>query len=144
MLFFIEIFQKGLIPSDTDFRVFRDYAKIPGLDMAFVKNGFFYHTKFDNIDAVTPGSIQHEGSNVLALLEHFGNLDFSEIHYNDQKMVFYDIFGFFMISYTETTAVLVNITVAVIVLLIAWTEGSSSTLLTILTAEFNCIQTLKL
>jgi len=62
----------------------------------------------------------------MALINHLGNLDFSEIQFSDQKMVFYDIFGFFMISYSETKAIILNITISTIVLFIAWREGSKA------------------
>ncbi|KAJ8297177.1 putative endoplasmic reticulum metallopeptidase 1 [Rhodotorula toruloides] len=56
-----EIFQTGLILSD---------GNLTGLDMALVQNSYRYHTMLDTADAIEPGSVQHMGDNVLALLEY--------------------------------------------------------------------------
>uniref|UniRef100_A0A8C7KH74 Endoplasmic reticulum metallopeptidase 1 n=1 Tax=Oncorhynchus kisutch TaxID=8019 RepID=A0A8C7KH74_ONCKI len=60
-----EIFQRRLIPSDTDFRIYRDFGNIPGIDLAFIENGFIYHTKYDTPDRILTDSIQRAG-------EYFG------------------------------------------------------------------------
>uniref|UniRef100_A0A914C624 FXNA-like protease n=1 Tax=Acrobeloides nanus TaxID=290746 RepID=A0A914C624_9BILA len=53
-----EVFQSGVYPGDTDFRVFRDHGRIPGLDLAFVRNGYWWHTEFDSAELITNGSLQ--------------------------------------------------------------------------------------
>lgn len=110
-----EIFQSGVIPGDTDFRIFRDYGKIPGLDIAYIKNGYIYHTKYDTEDRIPSGSIQRAGDNVLAVVKHLGN---SEIlaHTQDSdkgSIVFFDLLGLCLIYYPEMLGIFLNIAVIV-------------------------------
>lgn len=83
---------------------------ITGFDFAFYQNGYRYHTKFDDFQNIPPGSYQHVGDNILTLVKNLASApEVSEGDGVPGKMIYYDIFGFFMISYTTRTAFILNI-----------------------------------
>ncbi|KAJ8936603.1 hypothetical protein NQ314_012218 [Rhamnusium bicolor] len=109
-----EIFQSGWIPSDTDFRIFRDFGGLVGMDMAFFKNGYRYHTKYDGFKNIPLGSYQHVGDNVLFLTRSIANApELLDPVPTPGKTVYFDVLGWFMVSYTTFTATILN-SVAVI------------------------------
>uniref|UniRef100_A0A1B0G958 FXNA-like protease n=1 Tax=Glossina morsitans morsitans TaxID=37546 RepID=A0A1B0G958_GLOMM len=114
-----EIFQAGLIPSDTDFRIFRDFGGVPGYDMAFITNGYVYHTEHDKINVMPKGSLQHTGDNVLTLAKCLGNAqELNDIvEHSDGQVVFFDFLGKFIIFYTENVGIIINIVVCVIAII---------------------------
>ncbi|XP_065367014.1 endoplasmic reticulum metallopeptidase 1 [Calliphora vicina] len=113
-----EMFQAGLIPSDTDFRIFRDYGSVPGLDMAYMFNGYVYHTEFDRVNIVSKESLQNTGDNVLVLAKGIANapeMDDPENPDNTEgHVIFYDFMGWFIVFYTESTGVIINVVVCII------------------------------
>ncbi|CAI4231712.1 unnamed protein product [Auanema sp. JU1783] len=117
-----EVFQSGVYPGDTDFRIFRDYGRVPGLDLAFVQNGYWWHTEFDEEKRITSGSLQRGGENVLSTLVHLLNSPYLEkpAEYGDKKSVFFDFLGLFVVVYPLSLAHIVNmliylVTVAVFI-----------------------------
>lgn len=43
-----------------------------GLDLAYIRNGYVYHTKYDTVAHVTQESLQRAGDNLLGLVRfHF-------------------------------------------------------------------------
>ncbi|KAJ8260564.1 hypothetical protein COCON_G00162870 [Conger conger] len=105
-----EVFQSGVIPSDTDFRIYRDFGNIPGIDLAFIENGFIYHTKYDTPDRILTDSIQRAGDNILAVLKHLAMseklADSSE--YRHGNMVFFDLLGVFVVAYPARVGTIIN------------------------------------
>ncbi|CAH1955287.1 unnamed protein product [Acanthoscelides obtectus] len=105
-----EIFQTGWIPSDTDFRVFRDFGGLVGMDFAFYVNGYRYHTKYDDFENIPPGSYQHVGDNLLHLVKSLSRAP--ELTYEVPalgKVVFFDFLGLFMVYYTTSIATIINL-----------------------------------
>lgn len=105
-----EIFQSGVIPSDTDFRVYSDYGGVPGLDVAYVARGYLYHTTLDTADRVEPGASQHLGDNMLALVRHLADSDelADPAPHARELAVYYDVLGLFAVVYGSGTAAALN------------------------------------
>eukprot|EP00092_Neocalanus_flemingeri_P002862 GFUD01003060.1.p1 GENE.GFUD01003060.1~~GFUD01003060.1.p1 ORF type:complete len:914 (+),score=90.26 GFUD01003060.1:82-2823(+) len=108
-----ELFQSGVIPADTDFRIFRDYGKIPGLDIAYMKNGYVYHTKYDTEERIPPGSIQRAGDNLLAVVKHIAQSEIlaDTLAHAQGGVVFFDFLGLFLIHYSEWMGILLNLVI---------------------------------
>ncbi|PAV85176.1 hypothetical protein WR25_04444 isoform B [Diploscapter pachys] len=106
-----EVFQSGVYPGDTDYRVFRDYGKIPGLDLAFVQNGYWWHTEFDEAVRITNGSLQRAGENVYSVLTHLLASPYLErpAEYGDKRSVFFDFLGLFVVVYDVKISHMINI-----------------------------------
>ena len=64
-----DVFAAGLIASDTDHRIFRDFGDVPGIDFAWVENTQAYHTPRDTLALVRPGTIQASGDNLLGFVQ---------------------------------------------------------------------------
>jgi hypothetical protein len=63
-----------LLPNDTDLSVFEE-AGIAGINFAFTEEYAHYHTPLDNLANLNPGSVQHQGDNVLAAVRAFAEVN---------------------------------------------------------------------
>uniref|UniRef100_A0A8C6ZI82 Endoplasmic reticulum metallopeptidase 1 n=1 Tax=Nothoprocta perdicaria TaxID=30464 RepID=A0A8C6ZI82_NOTPE len=111
-----EIFQSGIIPADTDFRIYRDFGNIPGIDLAFIENGYIYHTKYDTSDRILTDSIQRAGDNILAVLKYLATSDklAKSFEYRHGNVVFFDILGLFVLAYPARVGTIMNYIIAAI------------------------------
>uniref|UniRef100_A0A0C9PTF3 FXNA-like protease n=1 Tax=Fopius arisanus TaxID=64838 RepID=A0A0C9PTF3_9HYME len=107
-----EIFQSGIVPGDTDFRIFRDFGKISGVDFAWSTNGYVYHTRFDTVHQIPLGSLQRTGDNILALSQgitsghYLGN---TFLQTTASGLVFFDFLGAFVVRWPQYVASIVNL-----------------------------------
>eukprot|EP00250_Pteridium_aquilinum_P028284 c36898_g1_i1 orf=174-2999(-) len=107
-----DVFLSGFVKSATDFQVYKEVANLSGLDFAFMQNVAVYHTKNDKIELLVPGSLQHIGDNILALLleaavsDKLSSSGFDNGISGPSKMesVYFDILGKFLITYSQQFA----------------------------------------
>ena len=86
------------LPNDTDFSVTKN-AGMAGLNFAYINGLPHYHTQTDSPENMDQRSLQHQGTNALAVARHFGNLDFDQPRQRDA--VYFDVPGGFLIHYSS-------------------------------------------
>ncbi|XP_028772181.1 endoplasmic reticulum metallopeptidase 1 [Neltuma alba] len=110
-----------VIPGDTDYRIFsQDYGNIPGLDIIFLLGGYYYHTSYDTIERLLPGSIQARGDNLFSIIKAFvkssklrniyqpNSSEVTASTYEDERAVFFDYLSWFMIFYSRKVALILH------------------------------------
>lgn len=107
-----------ILPNDTDLTVFKRDG-MAAMNFAFLEGVTHYHTALDNVESINEASLQHQGTHVLALARHFGNLDLRNT--SAANAVYFNPFGFTLIRYSSALilplAILVTlIFIAVVVL----------------------------
>ncbi|KAL0810697.1 hypothetical protein ABMA28_010024 [Loxostege sticticalis] len=109
------LFMSGIIPSDTDFRIFRDFGHIQGIDIAFTKWGVVYHTRNDRPELILPGVIQNAGNMLLNLVAQAADMDLQE-KVPSTPMVYFDYLNLFMVSYSYAVSYALDVLVALFAL----------------------------
>ncbi|XP_042308503.1 endoplasmic reticulum metallopeptidase 1 isoform X1 [Sceloporus undulatus] len=114
-----EVFQSGVIPAETDFRIYRDFGNVPGIDLAFIENGYIYHTKYDTADRILTDSIQRAGDNILGVLKYLATSDkLARSHeYRHGNIVFFDVFGMFVLAYPARVGAIMNYVITALAVL---------------------------
>lgn len=89
--------------------------------MAYIKNGYVYHTLHDNPSMIQPGAVQRAGDNIHGVVKHFVQStesllpDPSEYRYGN--VVYLDIFGLTMVIIPMWITVMANYATLALVLI---------------------------
>ncbi|HYJ05581.1 MAG TPA: M20/M25/M40 family metallo-hydrolase [Chthoniobacterales bacterium] len=89
-----EIYKR--LPNDTDMTVFKT-AGVPGMNFAYIDGLTHYHTQLDNLENVDARTLQHHGSNALALSRHFGATVSAAKPEGDA--IYFNALGFLLVRY---------------------------------------------
>lgn len=73
----VEVYR--ILPNDTDFTPFREQDRFTGLNSAYIDGSAVYHSPEDRPEYLDLASLQHHGSNALALARHLGNDDLAAL-----------------------------------------------------------------
>ncbi|QCR23712.1 M28 family peptidase [Pontibacter sp. SGAir0037] len=113
-----EVYKK--MPNSTDFTVFSD-AGITGVNSAFVEGFVNYHSMTDTPENLNQNSLQHHGSNMLALAKHFGSIPLDNTKAPDR--VFFNPVGKWLVQYPVGLNMLWG-GIVTLLLVVVWAVGT--------------------
>lgn len=94
-----DVLNSGAISSITDWTVFSQNGRLPGLGFGFANLRQFYHTTDDNLRRFLLGSLQQYGDNTLALVAAAASApELAESPHVTQR-VYFDLFNQHMVIY---------------------------------------------
>ena len=82
-----------IMPNSSDFSEFLEYDII-GINHAFIDGFSYYHHPQDDVDHLSPESVQHTGENMYLAAQHFVNTDLDVVH--DGNATFFNFYGAFV------------------------------------------------
>ncbi|WP_433519655.1 M28 family peptidase [Nonomuraea sp. CA-143628] len=92
----VEVYR--LLPNNTDFTPLTK-AGFTGMNFAYIQRSSLYHTAGDSIANLNRGSLQHHGTNMLALARALGDADLRTLT-SDQDVTYFRALGT-MITYPD-------------------------------------------
>jgi peptidoglycan/LPS O-acetylase OafA/YrhL len=115
------------MPNNTDFTIFKD-AGYTGLNSAFIAGFVHYHKATDAPENLSRRSLQHHGSNLLALTRHFGHISLSDTKAPDA--VFFNVINGWVIRY-KANLNLLWIALATLLLVVTFMTGKKKGAITV-------------
>lgn len=86
-----------MLPNDTDLTVFREEGKIQGFNFAFIDDHFNYHTQQDDLQHLSPKTLEHQGTYIMPLLTYFANANLNTLDSTEDYVYFNT--PFYFVSY---------------------------------------------
>ncbi|KAM3957238.1 endoplasmic reticulum metallopeptidase 1 [Aphomia sociella] len=108
------LFSSGIIPSDTDFRIWRDFGNISGIDIAYSKWGHVYHTRYDHPSMIREGVVQCAGDMLLPFITELADMQDLENKVEPSSAVYYDYLNTSVIAYSKTAAYVIDLFIVVL------------------------------
>ena len=95
--FFYNLYE--LLPNDTDLTVFKR-AGIAGINFGALGRVAHYHTPLDNLQHVTPSTVQDHGDHVLGMTRTLANTNLAQSRNGDA--VFFDLFALQLVWWPQS------------------------------------------